>query len=320
MYKEAIFMRNKTIFGLAALIVFMVVGVVFVVWRIQMRSGYSKDVQPHEKPSDFIFPPSPTSASKMPPDSEHNELIWTPSPTSVSKMPPGSEPGFKWVQYEGEEVWHKVPIRKKEPVVDKPKPPPQPAETEPVSRDYKPKRVVIPEGITDPEVKKAWERVEYIAKNIWEWGGEPSHRVVELIDELMPAPDGFSGPSGHRDLEETIDLLGELAWSGDPRAAQVIATYLCEGRVGGNDPVNAMVEIGPPAVPYFVPYMLDMEWDPLLRSRALEVLGRIAERHREELEGIVDYIIIPRMEAILSEERPDYHEKEDALEYLPSLK
>ncbi len=62
----------------------------------------------------------------------------------------------------------------------------------PVSRDYEPTRVQIPEGITDPEVKAAWERLDYIANNIWEWGGVPSARAVELIDMLMPPPDRFS--------------------------------------------------------------------------------------------------------------------------------
>jgi len=169
--------------------------------------------------------------------------------------------------------------------------------------------IQIPEGITDPEVLAAWQRLEYISLNIWEWGGVPSQRATELINQLMPPPEGFSGPTAHRDVEETIDLLGELAWSGDPRAAEVLATYLCEGSIGGRGPKNALVEMGLPAVPYLVPYMLDMTRDPLLRSRAIEVLGRIAQNHREELGGIVEHILIPRLEAILSEEEPDYHEE-----------
>ncbi len=195
-----------------------------------------------------------------------------------------------------------------------------PIEIKTPSRDYTPVKVKIPEDLTDPDVKAAWERLEYIANNIWEWGGVPSHRAVELIAQLMPPPDRFSGPSGHSDAEETINLLGELAWSGDPRAAEVVATYLCEGRVGGRGPKNALVEMGVPAVPYLVPYMLDMERRPLLRSRAIEVLGQIAVRHREELGGIVEHIIIPRLEAILSEEEPDYDEGKDAREALANLK
>ncbi len=202
--------------------------------------------------------------------------------------------------------------------------PENPIETEPsqapqASRDFTPAQVKIPEGITDPDVKAAWERVEYIANNIWEWGGVPSAENEELIAQLMPPPDGFSGPTGHSDAEETINLLGELAWSGDPRAAEVVATYLCEGIIGGNDPIDALVEIGPPAVPYLIPYMLDMTQMPALRSYPIEVLGRIAEKHREDLDGIVEHIIIPRLETILSEEKPDYHEGEEAREALARL-
>ena len=202
--------------------------------------------------------------------------------------------------------------------------PENPIETEPsqasqVSRDFTPAQVKIPEGITDPDVLAAWERVEYIANNIWEWGGVPSQRTEELIAQLMPPPDGFSGPTGHSDAEETIDLLGSLDRN-DPRSAEVMATYLCEGLVGGRGPKNALVKMGVPAVPYLIPYMLDMELMPLLRSRAIEVLGQIAEKHREDLGGIVEHIIIPRLEAVLSEEKPDYHEGKDAREALARLK
>ena len=58
-----------------------------------------------------------------------------------------------------------------------------------MSRDFTPAQVKIPEGITDPDVLAAWERVDYIAKNIWEWGGVPSQRTEELIAQLMPPPD-----------------------------------------------------------------------------------------------------------------------------------
>ena len=197
---------------------------------------------------------------------------------------------------------------------------PDPIETEPPSRDYNPTRIQIPEGITDPEVQKAWERVDYIANNIWEWGGVPADRTVELVDQLMPPPDGFSGSSGHSDLEDTINLLGELSSYQDPRAIEVLATYLCEGRVGGAEMIDALVEMGPPSVPYLIPYMLDMDQNPSLRSHPINILGRIAEKHRDELGGIVDYIIIPRLEAILSEEEPNYHEAKYAREFLPRVK
>ena len=193
-----------------------------------------------------------------------------------------------------------------------------PIETSP-RPEFTPASIQIPAGITAPDVKAAWERLDYISKNIWEWGGVPSDETVHLINQLMPPPDGFSGPTGHSDAEDTINLLGRLD-PNDPRAAEVMATYLCEGRIGGRGPKNALVKIGVPAVPYLIPYMLDDTLMPLLRSRAIEVLGRIAQNHREDLGGIVEHIIIPRLEAVLSEEKPDYHEGRDAREVLTRLK
>ena len=80
-----------------------------------------------------------------------------------------------------------------------------------------------------------------------------------------------------------------------------------------------LVEIGVPAVPYLIPYMLNMERMPALRSYSIMVLGRIAERHRADLGGIVDHILIPRLEAILAQEKPDYFEAKDAREALARL-
>ena len=192
------------------------------------------------------------------------------------------------------------------------------SEPEP-SRDFTPTQVQIPEGITDPDVIAAWERVEYIANNIWEWGGVPSPETEELIAQLMPPPDGFSGPTGHGDAEATIDLLGSLDRN-DPRTAEVMATYNCEGLIGGLGPEIGLGNMGPPAVPYLIPYMLDMELMPALRSRAIAALGRIAEKHSEDLGGIVDHILIPRWETILAEEKPDYDERYEARAALARLK
>ncbi len=200
------------------------------------------------------------------------------------------------------------PIEPNNGIADEPEP----------SRDYKPAQVEIPEGITDPEVKKAWERVEYIANNIWEWGGVPSNRAVQLIDQLMPPPDGFSGPSAHGDAEETINLLGELAWSGDPRAAEVVATYYCEGIIGGNDPGDALAEIGPPAVPLLLNYLFD---DTLgVPSRPVSALGKLAVKHREKIPGIVDHIIIPKLEELVTDYRHQYVVRYFAKEALANLK
>ena len=49
-----------------------------------------------------------------------------------------------------------------------------------------PTSVQIPDGITDPEVLAAWQRVDDIVKNPFQWGGRPSDRALELMDVLTP--------------------------------------------------------------------------------------------------------------------------------------
>ncbi len=187
------------------------------------------------------------------------------------------------------------------------------------SREYTPAVVDIPEGITEPAVLAAWHRVEYIANNIWEWGGVPNPETPGLIAQLMPSPDGFSGPTGHSDMEETFNRLGSLD-TNDPRSIVVMATYYCGGRVGGLGPENALARMGVAAVPYLIPYMLDMGAKPYERRYPIDVLGKIAAQHRAELGGIVEHILIPRWEAILAQEEPDYHEGKSARDALARLK
>ncbi len=199
---------------------------------------------------------------------------------------------------------------------------PEPVEVPPsdvtVSRDYTPVKVQIPEGITDPDVLAAWERVEYIANNIWEWGGVPVAENEALIAQLMPPPDGFSGPSGHSDLEETINLLGSLD-TNDPRSAEVMAAYYCGGRVGGREPKRLLAEMGPPAVPYLLNYLFTTDGN----AEAVSALGRLAVKHRKEIPGIVDHIIIPKFEEFAAMEDPPFrmlHARKWAREALANLK
>ena len=236
------------------------------------------------------------------------------NPVAPKPPPPGASANGHW---HGEE-WHDAPHEPQEtapaaPAVVTPEP------TVEASRDYKPAMVEIPEGITDPDVRAAWQRVDYIANNLWEWGGVANAKTPELIAKLMPPPDVFSGPTGHSDVEEAFNLLGSLD-TNDPRTVEVMAVYLCEGLVGGNDPIDMLAEMGVPAVPYLLPYMLDMENSPVLRTYPIDVLGKIAERHRAELDGIVEHILIPRLEAVLSQEKPDYNEWEAARNALSRLK
>ncbi len=278
-------MKKKMYWGLAALIILLGTATVLVFQHesaelAQLERDTDESEQPRKLPQVTKLPPKVT---KLPP-------VQQPAPP-VRVHADGSV-------HEGQ---HHDPI-----------------ETEP-SREYTPSPIQIPAGITDPDIKAAWERLDYISKNIWEWGGVPSDETVHLINQLMPPPDGFSGPTGHSDSEDTINLLGRLD-PNDPRAAEVMAAYLCEGRIMGNGPINALVKMGVPAVPYLIPYMLDETLMPALRSMPIEVLGRIAQNHREDLGGIVEHIIIPRLEAVLSEEKPDYDEGKGAREALARLK
>ncbi len=166
------------------------------------------------------------------------------------------------------------------------------------SRDYKPVKVQIPEGITDPDVLAAWEHLEYIANNIWDFGGVPSDENAALIAQLMPPPDRFSGLSGHSDAEETINLLRSLDRN-DPRSAEVLVTYYCQNIIGGIGPRNAIINIGPPAVPLLIPYLFEDG-----NAEAVAALGGIVVKHRKELGGIVDHIIIPKFEEIAAIEDP----------------
>ena len=68
-------------------------------------------------------------------------------------------------------------------------------DTEPqvASKDYEPIQVEIPEGITDPEVLAAWERVQYIANNIWEWGGRAIRRNRSIDKSTDATPQRLFG-------------------------------------------------------------------------------------------------------------------------------
>ena len=169
---------------------------------------------------------------------------------------------------------------------------PDPMET--ASPEWTPAQVQIPEGITDPDVAAAWERLDYISKNIWDWGGTPTPRATELINRLMPPPDGFEGEHAHDDVEVTIDLIDELGWLNDPRAAETLATYACEGIIGGEAVDEALIRLGPPAVPYLIPYLDPPYGYP--PSAACFALGRIGKQYREDLDGVIEHIIIPKLE------------------------
>ena len=100
-----------------------------------------------------------------------------------------------------------------------------------------------------------------------------------------------------------MEMLSELSQYRDPRAAEVFATYAGEGIIGGHAMADALVEIGVPAVPYLIPY-IDPPYDVYVPAEAAIALGRIGAQHREELGGVVEHIIIPKLEAFMKSNAP----------------
>ena len=123
-----------------------------------------------------------------------------------------------------------------------------------------------------------------------------SERATELIAQLMPPPVLHD----HADSDNVSALMDELIAQGDPRAAEVLIVNRCEGGIGGTFVFDALVEIGPPAVPYVLPYLLHE--DHKLVGAPAHILGRIAADYRSDLGGIVEHIIIPRLKVIAADE------------------
>ncbi len=145
----------------------------------------------------------------------------------------------------------------------------------------------------DP-VAAAYKRLEYIKNNPYAWGGVHSPRATELMAALTPP----HVSTDHAHGEEGIELIEELIVQDDPRAAEVLIANLFEGSIGGNRMIDAIVEIGPPSVPYVLPYLRE---DYVKVGFAVEILGRIGAAHRGDLGGIVEHILIPKFTAIAAD-------------------
>ena len=168
-----------------------------------------------------------------------------------------------------------------------------------------------PDPNEDP-VEAAYKRLDYIKNNPYAWGGVYSPRATELIAQLMPPP--VLQDEGHGDVvEEQID---ELIAQGDPRAAEVLIANIYEGYISGHPMFDALVEIGPPTLPYLIPYLRE---DNVSAVSAVSVSGRIAAQYRDELGGIVEHLIIPKLEIILTSENFGPGTKEITREALAQL-
>ena len=153
----------------------------------------------------------------------------------------------------------------------------------------------------DP-VAAAHKRLAYLKNNPYAWGGVHSERATELIAVLMPPP--FLRDHAHGC--EVDAQIQELIAQNDPRVAEVLITTLCEGSVSRKEMYDALVEIGPPALPYILHYLeKGIAGNAYIYPAVFESLGRIGERYRGDLGGIVDHILIPKLEAIAADARDE---------------
>lgn len=150
----------------------------------------------------------------------------------------------------------------------------------------------------DP-VKAAYKRLDYIKDNPYAWGGIHSPRATELINQLLPA----EVPVDHAHGDLISQQIYELSAQGDPRAAEVLIAYMCDGGTGGSAMFDALEEIGPPAVPYVLPYLERFVAEGGITSVGMfYALGGIGARYGDDLGGILDHIIIPKLKVIAADE------------------
>ena len=166
----------------------------------------------------------------------------------------------------------------------------------------RPHEVVKPEGLdeldADDPVAKAWAKLDYIADNPFAWGGNADPGTAALVQQLMPPRSIVH----HDDGYELSLLLNELARLRDPRSIETMLAYQCGDDITIGAINEALVAIGPPSVPYLIRY-LDEDYGDLSVPgvhTAAKVLGRIGAQHVAELDGIVAYIILPKLERLIA--------------------
>ena len=168
-----------------------------------------------------------------------------------------------------------------------------------------PHEAAKPEGLdaldAEDPVAKAWAKLDYIADNPFAWGGNADPRTAGLVKQLMPRPEGIEDEAH---AEEILLPLAKLIRLRDPRAIETLVAYLCwdymaYGRLG-----PAVADMGPLAIPYLLPYL---EEEPPREGEyfsgfvtATGFLSIIGKENREELDGIIEYIILPKLEEILA--------------------
>ena len=217
-------------------------------------------------------------------------------PEAPKPPPPGADPNGHWHNDE----WHADPHETETPTAA-----PVVKNTAPPGAATTPDFPAVAEG--DDPVEAAYKRLEYIKNNPYAWGGVHSERATELIAQLLPPP----VPIDHNHSDELLNLMYELTQQGDPRAAEVFAGFLSPTYEGFTADSDVLVEIGPPALPYILPYLeRDAVEGGYIKLAVFDILGRIGARYREDLGGILDHIIIPKLKEITADE--DYERYDNA--------
>ena len=188
----------------------------------------------------------------------------------------------------------------------------------------RPHEAAKPEGLTDaaPEdpVAKAWAKVDYIAANPFAWGGNSDPRTAGLVQQLMQPINGIESEAH---AEEIFGLLNPLARLRDPRSIETLVAYECGGHIGSAVVLDALVAMGPPVVPYLIPYLdeaLEAKRNTTGAFTAALVLGKIGAQHREELDSIIEHIILPKLEQALVEVPFEYAGTSTVKESIARLK
>ena len=171
----------------------------------------------------------------------------------------------------------------------------------------------------DP-VAKAWAKVDYLAANPFAWGGNADPRTAGLVQQLMPPINGIESEAH---AEEIFGLLNPLARLRDPRSIETLVAYECGGHIGSAVVLDALVAMGPPVVPYLIPYLdeaLEAKRNTTGAFIAALVLGKIGAQHREELDSIIEHIILPKLERALVEVPFEYAGTSTVKESIARLK
>lgn len=170
---------------------------------------------------------------------------------------------------------------------------------QPSSLDYTPTQIQIPDGITDPNVKAAWERLDYIAHNIWEWGGKASTRALEIMAEL-PDPQKVA-ENVDTCGENEIELLDELSNLHDPRSVEFLVSYQLDSGIMGKPINEALVAMGPVSLPSLIARLNEIDGKRSIYP-VPQLLVRISETYQDEIGSIVQHIILPKLEEIAASE------------------